>query len=38
MELRNYYPTICMNKDVQVHSMHLQEFELLHVASVLRYV
>ena len=39
MELRNYYPTICsrmLNKDVQVHSIHLQEIELLHVGSVLR--
>ena len=27
-----------LNKDVQVHSIHLQEIELLHVASVLRYV
>ena len=39
MELRNYYPTICrhmLNKDVQVHSIQLQEIELLHVVSVLR--
>ena len=39
VELRNYYPSICsrmLNKDVQVHSIHLQEIELLHVVSVLR--
>ena len=41
MELRSYYPTICsrmLNIYVQVHSIHLQEIELLHVASVLRCV
>ena len=39
MELRNYYLTICsrmINKNVQVHSRHLQEIEMLHVISVLR--
>ena len=39
MELRNYYLTICsrmINKNVQVHSIHLQEIEMLHVISVLR--
>ena len=31
VELRNYYSSICsrmLNKDVQVHSLHLQEIEL----------
>ena len=30
VELRNYYSSICsrmLNKDVQVHSIHLQEIE-----------
>ena len=40
VELRNYLiPLKCsrmLNKDVQVHSIQLQEIELLHVVSVLR--